>query len=50
MPLTNLGYKMKGLNRTLTDHGQVLSMSMSTNPQYLGSHDALLEATLDLQS
>ena len=48
MPLIDLGYKTKGLNHTLTDHGQVLSMSTSTNPQYLGGHDALLEAALDL--
>ena len=41
---------MKGLNHTLTDHEQVLSMSTSTNSQYLDYHDALLEATLDLQS
>ena len=50
MPLTDLGYKMKGLNYTLTDHGQELSMSMLTNPQYFSSHDALLEVALDLQS
>ena len=48
MPLINLGYKMKRLNRMLTDHGQALSMSMSTNPQYLDDHDALLEVALDL--
>ena len=50
MPLTNLGYKMKGLNHTLTNHRQALSMSASINPQYLDGHDALLEAALNLQS
>ena len=48
--MTNLGYKLKGLNHTLSDPEQVLLMSMSTNPQYLGGHDALLETALDLQS
>ena len=50
MPLNDLGYKMKGLNRMLTNHGQVLLLSTSTNPQYMDGHDALLEASLDLQS